>query len=374
MGGASEKDGKFVAQLHKLFGTLSKNEGKGTGEGHKHFITPKFGKDMQFLIAHYAGEVRYTADGFVEKNMETLSNELRDLGTNSTHELSRAVFACGQNEAGSSPGRSSIRGISVGAQFRTSLAELVSDLDRTQPHYIRCIKPNLTKAPSVFMTGEVLKQLRYSGMMEAIRIRREGYALREEHESFYDRFSVLLSSEELDGPEAGIEQLVRVLSQRLHVTDADWQIGHSKIFLRRELSDKLERLTRLRVHAAAVTLTRFARRTIHGKLCLFLVTWVRFRLKMRKQYREYRASSLMSAWAKRCLQQRKYDGFRRATIKLQAAQRRKQAATKVRHIRDPYFDLTYKDCKALLKSEQERLEAAVKSKKFRQAADLESKM
>lgn len=59
MGTTSEKDGKFVAQLHKLFGTLSmKNEGKEQGGGgHKHFITPKFGKDMQFLIAHYAGEV-----------------------------------------------------------------------------------------------------------------------------------------------------------------------------------------------------------------------------------------------------------------------------------------------------------------------------
>mgnify|MGYP005851273579 CR=1 FL=1 len=59
MGTTSEKDGKFVAQLHKLFGTLSKNEGKEGGDGgHKHFVTPKFGKDLQFLILHYAGQVR----------------------------------------------------------------------------------------------------------------------------------------------------------------------------------------------------------------------------------------------------------------------------------------------------------------------------
>ena len=57
MGTTSEKDGKFVAHLHKLFGTLSKNEGKEGGTGHKHFVTPKFGKDIQFLIRHYAGEV-----------------------------------------------------------------------------------------------------------------------------------------------------------------------------------------------------------------------------------------------------------------------------------------------------------------------------
>lgn len=59
MGSTTEKDGKFVAQLHKLFGTLSKNDGKEGLAGHKHFVTPKFGKDMQFLIIHYAGEVSF---------------------------------------------------------------------------------------------------------------------------------------------------------------------------------------------------------------------------------------------------------------------------------------------------------------------------
>lgn len=305
--------------------------------------------------------------------METTSNELRELGVNSTDDFAKAVFLCGQGDNASS-GRSSIRGVSVGAQFRLSLQELVSDLDRTQPHYIRCIKPNLTKSPNVFMTGEVLKQLRYSGMMEAIRIRREGYALREEHESFYNRFSVLLSSDELNGTESGIEQLVRVLSKRLHVTDADWQIGHSKIFLRRELSDKLERLARLRVHAAAVTVSRFGRSIVNARLSRLLVSWMRFRLKMRKLYREARAASLMAAWVRRCKQERTYSVVRRAFIKIQSAQRRKLAAARVLRIRDPYHDLSYKDCKRLLKSEQERLEGAVKAKKFRQAADLESKM
>ena len=308
--------------------------------------------------------------------METLSNELREIGGNSTHELTKSVFACGQNDTSSSASssRSTIRGVSVGAQFRSSLQELVSDLDRTQPHYIRCIKPNLTKAPNLFMTGEVLKQLRYSGMMEAIRIRREGYALREEHESFFHRFSVLLSSDELKGSETGIEQLVRVLSNRLHVTDADWQIGHSKIFLRRELSDKLEKLARLRVHAASMTLCRFGRHIIDSGLSRFLVTWMRFRLQMRKKYRETKAASLMAAWVRRCRQQGSYNKVRQALIKLQAEQRRKLAAAKVVRIRDPFYDFSYKDCRALLKAEKERLEEAVKSKKFRRAADLEAKM
>ena len=220
MGNAADKDGKFVTQLHKLFGT---DEGS---QGHSNFQSPKFGKDRQFAIVHYAGIVRYTADGFVEKNMDTLSNELRELGDDSKLSLPQSVYSCGSmsacNMSSASLGRSSIRGVSVGTQFRTSLQALVADLERTQPHYIRCIKPNLTKSPGSFMSGEVLKQLRYSGMMEAIRIRREGYALREEHESFFNRFSVLLSTGDLAGEEEGIVQLVKILSTRLGVTDADW--------------------------------------------------------------------------------------------------------------------------------------------------------
>lgn len=155
--------------------------------------------------------------------MESLSNELRDLGDSSTSAISKAVYESTTLTAGSSSGgstrRSSIRGVSVATQFKLSLQSLVDDLEQTQPHYIRCIKPNPKKAPNALAAGEVLKQLRYSGMMEAIRIRREGYALRETHSSFYNRFSVLLTQEELGG-DGGIEHLVNVLSKRLNVSDA----------------------------------------------------------------------------------------------------------------------------------------------------------
>ena len=108
--------------------------------------------------------------------------------------------------------------------------------------------------------------------METIRIRREGYALREDHASFYNRFHLLLNPEEAAKGE-GISHLVQVLSKRLDITDADWQIGHTKIFLRRELSEKLERLAKLRVHAAARTVGRFGKFVAHRRLSALLVTW-----------------------------------------------------------------------------------------------------
>ncbi|EED91560.1 predicted protein, partial [Thalassiosira pseudonana CCMP1335] len=231
MGTATERDVNFLAQIHQKFGG--------------NFITPKFGKDRDFVVVHYAGEVRYTVTGFVEKNVETLSNELKDMGSTSSKHFTLGVFTTSSTPAASSDPtttparRSAIRGVSVASQFRTSLQMLVMDLECTQPHYVRCIKPNTTKAPNVFDSGEVLRQLRYAGMMETIRIRREGYALREEHESFYRRFHLLLSTSEAKKGD-GISHLVKVLSKRLNLTDAEWQIGHSKIFLKRDLASKLE--------------------------------------------------------------------------------------------------------------------------------------
>lgn len=303
--------------------------------------------------------------------METLSNELKDLGAESTVALAKDVYSCGSFD-GEDPEsrRSTIRGVSVATQFKASLQTLMADLERTQPHYIRCIKPNLSKAQNAFDSGEVLRQLRYSGMMEAIRIRREGYALREDHESFYNRFSVLLQPEDL-GEEAGIEQLVKVLSKRLAVTDADWQIGHSKIFLRRELAAKLERLAALKVHAAARIISRFGRFIAIRRASKGITAWARFRLHMIKKYRSDRAANVIMASYRGYSEKKKFSTIRNVVITIQSHQRRKLSTAFVNTLRDPYADYSFKDMKKLNKAELARLDEAVNNKDFKKAAEIE---
>lgn len=367
MGTAAKKDGKFVKQLQDKFG--------GEAAGHPNFMASKFGNERDFIVVHYAGEVRYTVDGFVEKNMETLSNELRELGERSTKPISKKVYSCSSVPEGPTSTRSSIRGVSVGSQFRTSLQSLVSDLERTQPHYIRCIKPNLSKSAGSFVAGEVLKQLRYSGMMEAIRIRQEGYALREKHESFFDRFSVLLNPNDIkEGGDSGVVQLVKTLSNRLGVSDADWQVGHSKIFLRRDLSDKLERLAKLRVHRAARTLTKFGVKVAHQRAAKFIVGWFRYRRRICERLRLRKAASKIAALSRGHKQRLQYATALRAVVLVQTQQRRLLAVHRTRKIRDPFYDLTFRDCKKLLAADMACLENAVKNKHFVLATELEAKM
>jgi myosin heavy subunit len=208
-------------------------------------------------------------------------------------------------------------------------------------------------------------------MMEAIRIRREGYALREDHQSFFNRFSVLLGSDDVKGT-VGIEQLVTVLSARLNVTDADWQIGHTKIFLRRELSDKLERLARLRVHRAARTVGRFGRNIARRQSGAFIVIWMRFRLVMIKFRRTQRAASKIASTYKMHVQYKIYMNAIKAVIKIQSQFRKCSAVRRARKLRDPYCDLTYRDIKKLLNTKKLQMEEAIKAKDFQRAATVES--
>lgn len=54
--------------------------------------------------------MRYTVDGFVEKNMETLSNELRYLGDSSLSPVAQSVYECAGIAGGSDAARATIRG------------------------------------------------------------------------------------------------------------------------------------------------------------------------------------------------------------------------------------------------------------------------
>lgn len=400
MGTAAERDINFLAQLHQKFGAVkgsssssmdsnstSKKKKKKNSKSpvkdllqHQNFITPKFGQDRDFIVVHYAGEVRYSVPGFVEKNVETLSNELKDLGSTSSNAFTHGIFevsgpspSADTTSAATPARRSAIRGVSVASQFRTSLQMLVMDLECTQPHYVRCIKPNTSKAYSVFDSGEVLRQLRYSGMMETIRIRREGYSLREEHESFHKRFHLLLSTEEAKKGE-GIRHLVKILSKRLNLTDAEWQIGHTKIFVKRDLASKLEVLAHLRVRAASRVLGKFGRKVAHKRAGRLLTAWGRFRMLMICQRRKNAASMKISSAFRMYQCRTEYKSAQQSVIRLQCLSRRVAARERVRVLRDPYLDMSFKELEILHKDELIRLEQAVSAKDFKAAAEIESQL
>ncbi|XP_019623931.1 PREDICTED: unconventional myosin-IXa-like isoform X11 [Branchiostoma belcheri] len=123
----------------------------------------------------------------------------------------------------------------VSAQFSVSLSKLMETLNQAKPFFVRCIKSNSDKAPCKFDSQLVLRQLRYTGMLETVRIRQSGYSVRLTFQEFAQQYALLLKR--------GIESTKEDIAEFLHSMELDdrhYQMGESKVFLRESERLKLQ--------------------------------------------------------------------------------------------------------------------------------------
>ncbi|CAN1799401.1 XI-K [Linum perenne] len=156
-----------------------------TFKNHKRFIKPKLSR-TSFTIAHYAGEVAYLADLFLDKNKDYVVAEHQDLMTASKSSFVSSLFPALPQETSKQSKFSSI-----GSRFKQQLQSLMETLNSTEPHYIRCVKPNNVLKPMIFENVNIIQQLRCGGVLEAIRISCAGYPTRRTFYEFLLRFGVL---------------------------------------------------------------------------------------------------------------------------------------------------------------------------------------
>jgi myosin heavy subunit len=138
-------------------------------------------KPHQFVVKHFAGEVAYDIGGFTTKNIDKLSCELLEIVRASRVPLVGELFSADQR-----PSKQCII-----TQFREDLDSLLTSIENTNVHFIRCVKPNDTKTPQHFEGPLILSQLRYSGVFEAVQIRREGFPFRMSHIDFVNRYKCI---------------------------------------------------------------------------------------------------------------------------------------------------------------------------------------
>uniref|UniRef100_A0A8C0ZHV0 Myosin VIIB n=1 Tax=Cyanistes caeruleus TaxID=156563 RepID=A0A8C0ZHV0_CYACU len=169
----------------------------------KVYIPPKNVHDTKFGINHFAGVVFYESKDFLEKNRDTLSANVMQVVHSSKNKFLREIFqvettppSLGRGtirHLGSDQGLDTTKRLStLGGQFKQSLEKLMKILEQCQPYFVRCIKPNDYKKPLLFDRELCIKQLRYSGMMETIQIRKAGYPIRYSFEEFLERYRFLL--------------------------------------------------------------------------------------------------------------------------------------------------------------------------------------
>ncbi|KAM6087592.1 myosin-IIIa-like [Chlamydotis macqueenii] len=116
----------------------------------------------------------------------------------------------------------------VASYFRYSLMDLLSKMVVGQPHFVRCIKPNNDRQANKFDKEKVLVQLRYTGILETARIRRQGYSHRILFANFIKRY-YLICYKTNDDPPVSPETCAAILEKaRLD----NWVLGKTKVFLK----------------------------------------------------------------------------------------------------------------------------------------------
>ncbi|CAG05467.1 unnamed protein product [Tetraodon nigroviridis] len=227
----------------------------------KNFWRPKR-VDLGFGIHHYAGKVIYNAAGFLAKNRDTLPADIILLLRSSENELihklvthpltrtgnlahtkgkginsiprtpTRTITFAKPSELGETPYHpretTSMRTQTVASYFRFSLMDLLSKMVAGQPHFVRCIKPNNERQASRFDREKVLVQLRYTGVLETAKIRRQGYSHRILFANFMKRYYILAFPAHQEP--AGTRQTCTAILEKAKLES--WAMGKTKVFLK----------------------------------------------------------------------------------------------------------------------------------------------
>lgn len=226
-----------------------------TFKNNKRFVKPKLSR-TDFIISHYAGEVNYQADLFLDKNKDYVVAEHQGLLTASKCSFVAGLFPPLPEESSKSSKFSSI-----GSRFKLQLQSLMETLNATEPHYIRCVKPNNVLKPAIFENFNVIQQLRCGGVLEAIRISCAGYPTRRTFYEFLNRFGVL-APEVLEGNYDDKVACQMILDKK---GLKGYQIGKTKVFLRAGQMAELDARRAEVLGHAARTIQRLIRTYIARK-------------------------------------------------------------------------------------------------------------
>uniref|UniRef100_A0A8C1S737 non-specific serine/threonine protein kinase n=1 Tax=Cyprinus carpio TaxID=7962 RepID=A0A8C1S737_CYPCA len=219
----------------------------------KNFWRPKR-VDLGFGIHHYAGKVIYNAGGFLAKNRDALPADIVLLLRSSENELicklvTHPLTKTGLNYPQKIMYRdtthhpretTNMKTQTVASYFRYSLMDLLSKMVAGQPHFVRCIKPNNDRQAHKFDREKVLIQLRYTGILETAKIRRQGYSHRILFNNFIERYSILAfrANEE---PAVNPETCAVILEK---AKLENWVLGKTKVFLKYYHAEQLNLMVR----------------------------------------------------------------------------------------------------------------------------------
>eukprot|EP01147_Barroeca_monosierra_P006188 gene6188-7413_t len=202
-------------------------------KSHNHFKARSGASDKSlsegsFLLVHYAGDVMYEVQGFLEKNTDTLYKDLSRLMFECKNFILKGCFP--EGDAATWIGASK-RPPTAGKAFVGSMKEMISLLNTKIPSYVRCIKPNEHKAPKKVNDELLQHQVKYLGLTENVRVRRAGFCFREAKDSFFFRYK-LLSPKTYPTWHGSVDDGIIAIFEALAVSPTAYQLGKTKVFIK----------------------------------------------------------------------------------------------------------------------------------------------
>lgn len=306
---------------------------------HPRFYANRSQKAMgRFAINHYAGIVEYTTESFLNKNKDELPKEATDFLLSSRAEvfvqlgkmLNSHHESATKNSRQMHRSTSSLSRASVGSQFASQLRVLRESIEKTSPHYIRCLKPNDDLTPFNFVPSIIADQLRCAGVLEAVRVSRIGFPQRYTRELFVQRYWVLGANAIHIAKQARMHDLCSVLVDSIlpqiwkrqnmkfggenvlqHRATFDLitvglQLGKTKVFLRQQAFEALEFLRSKKLYKSAACLQsgcrmflqkRSYKRSLSSLLLVQCVVRRFLALKRYTQLKQHKsATSIQAKW------------------------------------------------------------------------------
>ena len=265
----------------------------------EYFVRPKGTVPTEFSVKHYACQVNYTTTEWLEKNGDALKDEAKLCIQQSTDAFIRPLLD--QTETVSSDGVAKKR-VTVAGRFQKQLQSLRTELESTESHFVRCVKPNMLAQAGLLDNMYVGSQLESAGVLQTISLKRQGYPVRRLHNNFSAYFYVIAprSALKLHQQKKYGECAAQILKYYLGLyrwSAPHFAVGNSKVFLRAHIWSKLEKLA-------------LRKKTFRMRCCLpYLRQWAKkFRLrKAEEERRRAEQQRLLQEAAKHRAQQQSSD-------------------------------------------------------------------
>ena len=252
----------------------------GSHGSNKYFIKPRASVPDRFGVNHYAASVTYMTKGWLEKNSDTLKDDMRNACNASTCQFVAGLLGpiIEEKQGQKKP--------TVSSKFKQQLESLKTELNSTDSHFIRTVKPNPQNKPGFLDNGYVMTQLTSAGVIETIIMKRAGYPVRQLHHDFWMRYRIIApKSVKKKYPsgkhpaEGDLKAVCREIADFwcmvLSAKKPNFDIGHTKVFSKAKVNEGLE-----------INRNRKIRRLL-PRCFPFLIKWAR-EFKKRKAEEERR--------------------------------------------------------------------------------------